>query len=200
MHIVGSMNTPYTTPQILNTAYNLLHQTGTYQEAHKEWRKKRAATKTWPNFKTHFMTAYADMMEDSTAGNTGFAQANAASEEESQEDLKTAIEHLANAAIHDKTAVANLALANKTLTQQVKEMQEQMSQLMQHLNSNNRPQPKASLHGHKPKKCFYCWSHGITLTPRHTSVKCLNPSEGHDKEATLTNMKGGKKQVYFGVD
>ena len=39
---------------------------------------------------------------------------------------------------------------------------------------------------------FYCWSHGICKHDGHT---CTTPREGHCKEATLTNRKGGSTWI-----
>jgi hypothetical protein len=41
------------------------------------------------------------------------------------------------------------------------------------------------------RKIYYCWSHGGSLNPDHTSAKCLYPKEGHQKEATWMNMMDG---------
>jgi hypothetical protein len=41
------------------------------------------------------------------------------------------------------------------------------------------------------RKIYYCWSHGGSLNPDHTSEKCLYPKEGHQKDATWMNMKEG---------
>ena len=37
----------------------------------------------------------------------------------------------------------------------------------------------------------YCWTHGVTNNPSHTSQTCRNPAQGHQQNATVTNMMGG---------
>ena len=41
------------------------------------------------------------------------------------------------------------------------------------------------------KKIWYCWSHGGSLNPDHTSATCRYPKEGHKMEATWLNMMEG---------
>eukprot|EP00957_Ditylum_brightwellii_P184975 14087213-Ditylum_brightwellii.AAC.1 len=96
-------------------AYNLLHQTGICNEAQKEWRNKDSTNKTWPNVKEPFVKVYKECLENITARNMGYGGVNMVQEE--LHDSKKAIEHLANAAIHDKIAARNSAQANNTLTQ-----------------------------------------------------------------------------------
>ena len=37
----------------------------------------------------------------------------------------------------------------------------------------------------------YCWSHGFSFDPDHTSANCRTPAPGHQTTATLCNMMGG---------
>lgn len=48
------------------------------------------------------------------------------------------------------------------------------------------------------RKIFYCWSHGGTTNPKHTSETCLKPKDGHQKEATWFNMMEGCCEMKFG--
>jgi hypothetical protein len=45
---------------------------------------------------------------------------------------------------------------------------------------------------------FYCWTHGLSKNPTHTSANCANKSEGHDDSATLENRMGGINRINFG--
>eukprot|EP00957_Ditylum_brightwellii_P179521 13676105-Ditylum_brightwellii.AAC.1 len=42
-----------------------------------------------------------------------------------------------------------------------------------------------------PLNIHYCWSHGVTRGPNHTSLNCQHPKEGHKRDATLLNQQGG---------
>ena len=48
------------------------------------------------------------------------------------------------------------------------------------------------------RKVYYCWSHGGTLNPKHTSETCNHPKEGHKKEAHWFNMMDGCGDMKFG--
>ena len=37
----------------------------------------------------------------------------------------------------------------------------------------------------------YCWTHGVTNNPSHTSYTCRNPAHGHQSTATMANTMGG---------
>jgi len=41
----------------------------------------------------------------------------------------------------------------------------------------------------------YCWTHGASTNLEHTSATCSNPATGHDKTATITDMKGGNNTI-----
>ena len=41
------------------------------------------------------------------------------------------------------------------------------------------------------KQVFYCWSHGMSKNPFHTSQLCRTRKQGHKDDATLFNIKGG---------
>ena len=38
----------------------------------------------------------------------------------------------------------------------------------------------------------YCWTHGIT---KHSSRQCKRQSEGHQREATMSNRLGGNDHL-----
>ena len=41
----------------------------------------------------------------------------------------------------------------------------------------------------------YCFTHGLTSNPNHTSATCKYPCDTHKKEATLDNMMGGLPKI-----
>jgi hypothetical protein len=45
---------------------------------------------------------------------------------------------------------------------------------------------------------FYCWSHGLSKNLEHTSPTCINPKEGHCRDATIDNRLGGVNKINFG--
>eukprot|EP00957_Ditylum_brightwellii_P205924 15346023-Ditylum_brightwellii.AAC.1 len=186
--IMGNANQPYTAAQVLRIAYNPVIKTGVYKDACKEWRNKLEADKTGPNFKRHFVAAYADNLEENTATGMGYG-ANAVHQ---QQDLMEALEHLANAALSDQAALTNLTQANLMLVKQLKKAQQELETLKKKGGNNGNMSNQLTRGMHDS---YYCWSHGITIKPNHTSQTCLRPKEGHKKEATITNMLGGKTKL-----
>ena len=42
----------------------------------------------------------------------------------------------------------------------------------------------------------YCWTHGLTKHPEHTSATCNHPSSGHQLNATLDRRMGGSIRIF----
>jgi hypothetical protein len=45
---------------------------------------------------------------------------------------------------------------------------------------------------------FYCWTHGLSQNPEHTSGSCKSKAEGHSNGATIDDRKGGVTKFNFG--
>jgi hypothetical protein len=41
----------------------------------------------------------------------------------------------------------------------------------------------------------YCWTHGVTKNPKHTSATCEHRAEGHKEKATIFNRMGGSTKL-----
>ena len=52
-----------------------------------------------------------------------------------------------------------------------------------------RPNPTIRLEN--GKIMYYCWSHGLGLNSRHTSITCERQKQGHQVTATADNIMGG---------
>ena len=48
----------------------------------------------------------------------------------------------------------------------------------------------------KPK-LYYCWTHGFTTNPKHTSTTCNRPKPDHKIEATADNKLDGSTHVWY---
>ena len=48
------------------------------------------------------------------------------------------------------------------------------------------------------RKIYYCWSHGGSTNPNHTSAKCTAPKDGHQKTATWFDRMEGCTELKFG--
>ena len=65
----------------------------------------------------------------------------------------------------------NLGYANKTIV------------------DNNKENNKTTTE--KSNDMYYCWSHGLGPFKTHTSATCTHPQPGHQKTATMSDMRGG---------
>ena len=197
VEIAEAGRSPYTNSQVLTRAYNLIFQTGMFTDACREWRNKPTADKTWENFKTHFALAYKDLKQNQqAASSTGMHAANAILEN-MQQDTKAAIAELTNATLMDRDNVNALINANKAMKNDVETLQRTITSLQMQLTSmmNNQQNVNRNPRRNRNNNCnAYCWTHGKTRNPLHTSKTCRNRAEGHKEEATLDNKMGGSER------
>jgi hypothetical protein len=120
IELAAAANAAYTGPQIVAYAYNTVLQTGLFTDACRDWRRRPAIEKTWPNFKTDFAQAHQEIRESQvTSQGAGFHSANAALAAELQEQTFEALANLATATASDRSAVSNLTGTNSALTIQL---------------------------------------------------------------------------------
>ena len=188
---------PYTTPQILTRAYNLILQTGLLDDACSTWVDKRPADKTWTNFKIHFAKAHKKLrQQQSTAARTGMHSANSVLES-IQHDATNAIQELTNATLEDRNHIAELVNANQSVRNDIQLLQDQIKLLQSQLSAFMTASciPMANTQSARRNRdltsTWYCWSHGRTFSEAHQSKTCRNRREGHQENATLHNKMGG---------
>lgn len=184
--------TPYTTEQIVNSAYNIVFQTGLFQDECKAWRKKTPEEKTWAHFKVEFNVAHLDLRESQlTARTAGYGQANFAGHTEEPEDNQAsdafeAITQLANATTSDRETIAVLTKTNESLSKEIVEVNRKLYQAMQKIE-------RLSSTG-KSTHLKYCWSCGTNCD--HSSYECAKRKNGHQKNATFYKQMGGATHKY----
>jgi hypothetical protein len=88
---------PFTPTQVVKTAYHAVSQSGIYNDACREWRRKALVDRTWTHFKAFFATEYNELKEQQklNTNQNNFHGANSAI------DLTTAIDYLAMVATSD---------------------------------------------------------------------------------------------------
>jgi hypothetical protein len=133
-------NVAITPAQVLKAAETLILQTGKYTSAYREWISLDPAHKTYQNFKTRMTREYQLQNQmTSTARDAGY-HANAAISDNDEASLASAAQDFAAASAADRSAFEQLTSTNGDLTSQVANMavqnlqlQQQMSQLQQHM-------------------------------------------------------------------
>ena len=131
-------------------------------------------------------------------------------------DTSTTIEAIANATIESSNQVALLAQDNESLRAHVGQMQELLTAMQTNIrgsNQSNSTHPPSQYNrytgrgrgigrgrgrsrqprGFDANSTHYCWTHGLTRTPYHTSQTCRDTDPGHKKEATFNKKLNGSK-------
>ena len=109
--------------------------------------------------------------------------------------------------------MANLTIQNQELRAQLESVAAQLTNLQntiqqlsqnngnnnrRNTNSNNNRNTNANSNrnSNNPRRppTHYCWTHGGTINPFHTSQRCQRPAEGHVREATLEDRRGGNNR------
>jgi hypothetical protein len=197
MDLADAAGAPYTPEQILNNAYSLVFQTGLYGDACREWRRLDVALKTWPRFQDHFMAAHEDLREaQATTLTGGYHAANAiysdTGDPNYHQDTVDALANLAVATAADRSTIASLTTTIQQLSQALERAHGDLAQLR---TAPPALPPAQKRDGTRPTNRFrygnYCWSHGFRCGKDHTSMTCKWPKDGHQREATATNMMGG---------
>ena len=93
-----------------------------YKDEYKLWIAKPVIDQTWDQFKTHFLAAYHDKLEDDQFGSKGAGFSATTDERKWEEEapdthMANTLNNLANAVTADAQHVATLTATNKTLTE-----------------------------------------------------------------------------------
>jgi hypothetical protein len=117
------------TPTQVQTAYRAISQSGLYNDACKEWRRKAPTDRTWTHFKAFFATEYNELKEQQklNTNQNNLHSANWAI------DLTTAIDSLAMAATSDRDVMTQLTATNKELVYTIQQLTEQLGRAQDEL-------------------------------------------------------------------
>ena len=120
--------------------------------------------------------------------------------EKIEEETIAAIANLATATASDRTTTAGLTETNSQITSELKQTQAKLVESLETINClTNNPVPRQPLCECDPNKtitcpldCHYCWTHGnLSL---HTSARCPEPVQGHQKFTTAHKANGGSQK------
>lgn len=162
---------PIATRNILMTAYELIDATGVFTHACNTWLAMTAAD---PARKTmpEFQTHFKQAYQNLEA------------------TTKSAGYHAANAAI---------ASNDKDLSKEIAQLRKEIAELKQQSHRTARTATPASVNN-TPTGSTYCWTHGHSKNPHHTSITCMRKANGHQDAATSDNTMGGSTRVYTAAD
>ena len=187
---------PYSEKQMIRIAYDAVLKAGIFSKSLKDWRRKPAVDKTWPNFKTFLAEEYNDYLEDESAedGNP-YRASNAANDE-----IMSALQHImANMTSYQEnittlnSANAVLKSSNTSLESSLLSLSEKVKALtskVQILEGNKNPSDTRSFPRNQKRK-KYCYTCGSQF--HHFSSNCPIAPPGHKKEATWKLKLGGSE-------
>jgi hypothetical protein len=97
---------------------------GNMMLAWPKWKHCPLPDHTWPNWKTHWIAAFAKMpnINQMTAGDTAFG-ANQAAKLKQAQQMASSIDNPANVTIQKNTTIKNLVATNATLTKAIANIQ-----------------------------------------------------------------------------
>jgi hypothetical protein len=185
-------NTPYTAPQVLACAFQLVFATGMFLEDCKLWKRRAADYKTYPQFKLDFAVSHRELRETrTTAAGAGYQAANSVTQSANdvhQQETADAIANFATATAHDRETVATLTATNNALTTELTAVNRKLVTALHEVTKLTAKLGRAGgAEVLEPK--HYCWTCGFRCT--HPSHECLNPKAGHKKKATKSDIMGG---------
>ena len=183
----------FTETKKIAAAYNLIKKTQEFDNACRSWRLKPIAQKTWQNFKNDFSEEYTAYAEDLQEKHGGFDKINLV---QKQVDV---LQEIRDATLADKE---NNQYLNNVLLNKIEDKNSEISKLktlltavsnkIDKLSPTYQNQSTTQNNKTRSENFFkYCWSHGRTGNPLHTSMTCTARKEGHKADATICNRQGG---------
>jgi hypothetical protein len=102
-----------------------------------------------------------------------------------------ALENLAMTTAANRGVVATLTEANARLVKQLEDNSSELQELKSLIKKERFE--KRGQHSFNPSPNNYFWTHGYKVANMHTSLSCNFPKQGHNREATRTDIIGGSQ-------
>ena len=206
--------TPEPEAQLMSIAMIILMRANIFAEGITAWNNLPPTTKSWTSFQHHFVQVQDDYKRarpTETSATLGYTpQANLAqfphgpysyddqhfalnAAESCVEAPPASVSGANTGSAPDQLAnVAESATASllKDLLLEFKELKTRQSSP----DDNKEKEKEKNKDGKKKGPRKYCWTHGACA---HTSAECNKPKEGHKKDATFADMKGGSTNRCF---
>ena len=200
--VASDARVPINESTMVTTGKKHAVSTGGMDEAWKTWKRKPQVDQTWATWKSHWTDAFQEKREliklTGTAfnGMNGMANQAREAEEAMGEQMVTALDNLANAAVQKNDTVEQLVKSNSTLTLTIKSQQEEIKRLHDILSnlSTGKPAPTPKTPDYtKYNKNGYCFWHGYKVQHGHSSSTCAKGKAANDYEQHK-NAKRGDEQ------
>ena len=177
---------PITDGKVVRDTLQVFENSGVLGDACKDWKKKPLAHQTLANMRTHFREYNARRLRDSaTASQHGYGTAAAVTTQDPQA--------FAAAILAAMQQQATCPPTGAPLTDQLQTLLANAASQSNNGRRNNTSNGNAA--PNDSNQFYYCWTHGLSRNPRHTSQSCNTPAQGHQATATLQNMQGGNNTI-----
>jgi hypothetical protein len=167
---------PLVDTAVARIGYNIIHKTGVFSDACRDWCLQEPAAQTYVNFQVHFrkMDNYR-RVNATTSTSAGYQMANHVGSHPSTSPSTTSSFSSDPTILNAEIASLRVQLALATMA----------------------PPGTPSTNRHQlPATRGYCWTHGSSGNLLHTSASCTNPAPGHQTAATNRNRMGGSARRY----
>jgi hypothetical protein len=197
MTFAAAAGEPITDTQASRLTYNLINQTGFFNEACREWRLRDPANQTFAELQIFFRRMDRDRLQTSTILSEGIAASITTSSTSNDKPQATIFEVSPCTSLPQANNIHQPieAPATATLVTEIRELISTIKSFKTHINErqqflkNDIEQPTTKRN--RTTSRSYCWTHGCTHNPYHTSKTCVNRAEGHQVAATYDNKLGG---------
>ena len=206
--------------QLMRWAYDNIKATGLFEKDCDKWRKRPPMLKNWSTFKTFFITAEDDRKKNKVTANDATYTANQVQQiindeinaflaDPSVTDVSDPYSATPPPPPLQPSASANAAVTAAEVRTIIQEALRSNSICPPATNSSNSSNTRNTTRSSRSSTSdrspsiqiaqayvegtpvSYCWSHGITRNLQHSSQSCSRPKEGHQRDATYHDRKGG---------
>ncbi len=173
--------------------------------AWQEWKHRPLIEHTWNNWKDHWMAKFAEKHDINrmTSGNLAFANQAAGQEIIQAEKMAALLDNLVNVSIQKNDTIDKLFATNQqqakiiaNLTEAIPRLKNSSPLMEQRSRRLNPPHWRSTKPNWDPSR--YCWMHSFWVKVGNSSSTCSFPREGHCKDATHANTKGGSNIMQGG--
>ena len=155
--------------------------TGGMEETWKLWKRIPTLQQTWNRWKSHWTAAFHEKRElTKLTGTASFGMANQAREDALGNQMVSALDNLANAAVQRNDTFEQLVKTNASQQEEIKKLTTIITNLSLSKPGNNHQTTTTT--GSRFQKEGYCWWHGYKVAKGHSSLTCKTGKNGDAAE------------------
>ena len=174
-------NDEITANTLMELTFKMFENTGVFADACVLWENRPEADRTYANLVTFFTEWNKIRIRKLTARQAGFHGANATT-------VATTPTRGATNAMEGLSVLSPMTGSDNSGT----------TETAAAASSGNTSTSSPHVTTNDGLLMYYCHTHGLGTNANHTSATCNRPAEGHQREATVSNMMGGNNKIMTG--